>query len=149
MRSRPVSLKSKAIGLLARREYSRSELEHKLTARGAERGQVRPLLDELIAEGYLSDARYARALAAQKQGGYSRRRIAEALKSKGVERIDIDAALEAVEVDDGAALRALWQRRFGRMPMDERDKARQVRFLQSRGFSLSAILKLLREAATD
>jgi regulatory protein len=147
VRSRPVSLKSKAIGLLARREYSRSELEQKLTARGAAREEVRPLLDELIAEGYLSDARYARALTAQKQGGYSRRRIAGTLKSKGVERIDIDAALDAVEVDDAAALRALWQRRFGRIPTDERDKARQVRFLQSRGFALSAILKLLREAA--
>ena len=32
-----------------------------------------------------------------------------------------------------------------RRPNDEREKARQVRFLQGRGFSLSAIVKLLRD----
>jgi regulatory protein len=52
-------------------------------------------------------------------------------------------------LDDAAALAALWQRRFGRPPADEREKARQVRFLQSRGFALSAILKLLRGASRD
>jgi len=40
---------------------------------------------------------------------------------------------------------ALWRRKFGTAPANDRDKARQVRFLQSRGFSLSAILKLLRD----
>lgn len=147
MRSRPASLRSKAIGLLARREYARSELEQRLLAKGAAREEVSPLLDELITQGYLSDARYARSLAAQKHGGYSRRRITDELKSRGVARVDIDAALGATELDDAAALRALWQRRFGRVPMDEREKARQVRFLQGRGFALAAILKLLREAA--
>ena len=46
-------------------------------------------------------------------------------------------------------MRALWLRRFGRAPTDDREKARQVRFLQSRGFSLSAIFKLLREPPDD
>jgi regulatory protein len=146
VKSAPVSLRSKAIGLLARREYARSELEQRLLAKGASRQELSPLLDELIAQGYLSDARYARALAAQKHAGYSRRRIADELKSKGIARGDIDAALATIEADDSAALRSLWQRRFGRVPADEREKARQVRFLQARGFALSAILKLLRDA---
>ena len=47
-------------------------------------------------------------------------------------------------IDDDAALLALWQRRFGTAPANDREKARQVRFLQSRGFELSAIFKLLR-----
>ncbi|TMH21848.1 MAG: regulatory protein RecX [Betaproteobacteria bacterium] len=79
-------------------------------------------------------------------GGYSRRRIAEALKAKGIARTDIERALVEAEADDGKALRALWQRRFGKPPADEREKARQVRFLQARGFALSAIFKLLRDA---
>jgi regulatory protein len=69
------------------------------------------------------------------------------LKSKGIARTDIERALVEAETDDEKALRALWQRRYGKPPMDEREKARQVRFLQTRGFALSAILKLLREAA--
>jgi len=144
--SAPVSLRAQAIRLLARREYARSELEHRLIAKGAPRNEVGFVLDELIAQGYLSDARYARAMATQKAGGYSRRSIAEALKAKGIARTDIERALVEAEADDGKALRAVWQRRFGKPPTDEREKARQVRFLQARGFALSAIFKLLREA---
>jgi regulatory protein len=86
-------------------------------------------------------------MATQKAGGYSRRSIAEGLKSKGIARTDIEQALAEAETDDEKALRALWQRRFGKPPADEREKARQVRFLQARGFALSAIFKLLRDAA--
>ncbi|HEX8012759.1 MAG TPA: regulatory protein RecX [Casimicrobiaceae bacterium] len=139
-----LSLRDRAIRLLARREYARAELERQLLGKGGERSEVRALLDALAAEGYLSDARYARSIAAQKAGRYSRRSIAEGLKARGVGRDDIDAALAEAPVDDDAALTALWRRRFGRAPADERDKARQVRFLQARGFALSAILKLLR-----
>jgi regulatory protein len=147
MRSAPVTLRAQAISLLARREYARSDLEQRLIAKGAPRSEVGVVLDELVAQGYLSDARYARAMATQKAGGYSRRSIAEGLKSKGIARTDIERALVEAETDDEKALRALWQRRYGKPPVDEREKARQVRFLQTRGFALSAILKLLREAS--
>jgi regulatory protein len=118
-----------------------------LIAGGAPRSEVGLVLDDLIAQGYLSDARFARAMATQKAGGYSRRSITEALKAKGVARTDIERALSEAQTDDDKALRALWQRRFGKLPTDDREKARQVRFLQARGFALSAILKLLREGA--
>jgi len=102
------------------------------------------VLDALVAEGLLSDGRYARAVAHRKAGSFSRRNIVEVLKAAGVARQEIDAALAETQIDDDATLRALWQRRFGRPPGDEKEKARQVRFLQSRGFALSSILKLLR-----
>jgi regulatory protein len=138
------TLKQKAIALLARREYGRSELELRLVARGGERSEVRALLEALATQGLLSDARYARSIVARRLGSCSRRRIAEELKAAQIAPEHIDAALAETPADDDAALVALWRRRFGRAPADERDKARQVRFLQSRGFALSAILKLLR-----
>jgi len=137
-------LRAQAIRLLARREYSRSDLEARLRAQGASRAEAMAVLDELAAQGYLSDARFARAFAEQKRGRYSRRSIANELKVKGVDAGDIDAAL--ADVDDAVALEGLWQRRYGKAPEDEREKARQVRFLQSRGFALSAILAMLRKA---
>ncbi|HVR93437.1 MAG TPA: RecX family transcriptional regulator, partial [Casimicrobiaceae bacterium] len=70
--------------------------------------------------------------------------IAGGLKAKGVAPGDIDDALREADLDDDAALLALWQRRFGQVPTGDREKARQVRYLQARGFSVSAILKLLR-----
>jgi regulatory protein len=100
-------------------------------------------------QGYLSDDRFARAVVRQKSGAYSKRAIAQTLKAKGV---TCDAATEALgenAIDDQDALVALWRRRFGRAPADDREKARQIRFLQSRGFSLSAIFKLLRDPPVE
>lgn len=142
------SLKAKAIGCLARRDYARSELRHKLLGMRGEGAPdavtVDALLDELAALGYLSDARFARAVVTRKTGSYSQRAIAQVLKAKGVAADTVAEALTTAEGDDATALIAIWQRRFGEPPRDEREKARQVRFLQSRGFSLSAIFKLLR-----
>jgi regulatory protein len=143
------SLRDRAIRLLARREYARAELERRLLAHGGEASEVRAVLSELEAEGLLSDARYARALVARRGKSFSRARIVQELKAAGLARDEIDAAVAEAELDDDAALRALWQRRFGRAPVDERERARQVRFLQSRGFALSAILKLLRGAPAE
>ncbi len=141
-----VSLRDRAIRLLARREYARAELERRLLARGGERAEVGAVLSELESDGLLSDARYARAVVARRAESFSRSRIVEELRAAGLSRDQIDAALAAAELDDDTALRAIWQRRFGRAPVDERERSRQVRFLQSRGFALSAILKLLRGA---
>ena len=142
--ARPVSLKAQAVRLLARREYARADLEQRLVAHGASRDDVTAVLDELSAQGLLSNERFAQALVAQKAGSYSRRSIRGELKRKGVSGEAMDGALDDASIDADAALLALWQRRFGAAPANDREKARQVRFLQSRGFELSAILKLLR-----
>ena len=147
----PKSLKARAIALLARREYSRLELRAKL---GGERGQsgddvkstdIEALLDELAGLGYLSDARFAQGMVRQKSGAFSKRAIGASLKARGVEGAVATSALSGVEIDDHDAMVALWRRRFGVPPSNDKEKARQVRFLQSRGFSLSAIFKLLRD----
>ena len=142
------TLRAQAIRLLATREYARAELERRLVGTGADPGEVRSTLDDLSAQGLLSNQRFARAFVVQKAGRFSRRTIASGLKAKGVAADDIDEALRDADLDDDAALKTLWQRRFGQPPADDREKARQVRYLQARGFSLSAILKLLR-AATE
>ena len=145
----PKSLKARAIGHLARREYARAELRDKLLATGAPAAEVDPVVDELAAQGFLSDERFAHALVRQKSGGYSRRSIAHALKAKGVAGEVVTDALDGGDADDATTMVALWRRRFGRAPADDRERARQVRFLQSRGFGLSAILKLLRDPPAD
>ena len=114
------SAKALAVRWLARRDLSRSELTQRLQRRGIEDADIERALDELAALGYLSDARYASAVVAQRKGRYGKRAIVHAL--------------------------ALWQRRFGEAPRDERDKARQVRFLQARGYSLSVALSVMRKA---
>ena len=146
-------LKARAIALLARREYSRAELRGKLLA-GADRDTVAvadidAMLDELAALGYLSDARFAAAVARRKSGGFSKRSIGATLKARGVTGDTAADALASVEIDDEVTLVALWRGRFGRAPANDKEKTRQVRFLQSRGFSLSAIFKFLRNPPGD
>ena len=144
---KPVSLKAQAVRLLARREYARDELEQRLIAKGASRDEVAAVLDELASQGLLSNERFAHALVAQKSGSYSRRSIRGELKRKGVSGDAIENAIGDAPIEDDAAMLALWQRRFGTPPANDREKARQIRFLQSRGFALSAIFKLLRSFA--
>jgi regulatory protein len=141
---KPVSLKAQAVRLLARREYARDDLQQRLIAKGAARDEVVAVLDELSSQGLLSNERFAHALVAQKSGSYSRRSIRGELKRKGVSGDAIEDAIGDAPIEDEAAMLALWQRRFGTPPANDREKARQIRFLQSRGFELSAIFKMLK-----
>ena len=140
----PRTLKAQAVAYLARREYSRTELRSRLLKGDVSGEAVDAALDELAAAGLLSDARFAHAVVRQKSGAYSRRAISETLKAKGMTADEAAGALAGHEIDDADAMVALWRRRFAAAPRNDREKARQVRFLQSRGFALSAIFRLLR-----
>jgi len=145
-RAKP-SAKALAVRWLARRDLSRTELSQRLQRRGIEEPEIERALDELAALGYLSDARYASAVVAQRKGRYGKRAIVHALAARGIGGDDATNALSQLAGNDEAAdALALWQRRFGQPPRDERDKARQVRFLQARGYSLSVALAVMRKA---
>ena len=91
------------------------------------------VLDELAALGYLSDARFAQAVVAQKQ----RRATASAPSARSAEGAAASTATPprrrspASTIDDLDAMVALWRRRFGTPPANDSEKARQVRFLLS------------------
>ena len=108
---------------------------------------IEAALDDFERFGYLSDARYAHALVAQLAGHLGRRAIARDLRERGIAADEAKAALSPLaERDELADATALWQRRFGRAPADERERARQVRFLVSRGFSAATAFRVLRAA---
>lgn len=141
----PRTLKQRAIALLARREYARAELAARLIATGAQRDEVDALLEELARLGYLSDERFAGALVRRMSGQRAPRAIAAELRERGVAKEVAIAALAAAgPIDELEAARALWQRRFGKAPSDEREKARQLRFLVARGYPLSIAWRVLR-----
>ena len=144
----PASIRSTAIRLLARREYARAELAARLRDRGANTDEIAQTLDDLERLGYLSDERYARMLVAQRAGRYGKRAIAHTLAERGVAA---DAAREALDAlpanDELAQATALWERRFAQAPADDRERAKQVRFLTSRGYDLSTALKVVRRVS--
>lgn len=86
----------------------------------------------------------------QKAGRFSRRAIAHDLEGRGVARAAVrDALVRLADADELAEATALWQRRFGRLPADDREKSRQVRFLLSRGYSTEIAFKVLRAAGAS
>ncbi len=122
--------------LLARREHSRAELGRKLSRAGADPGLLEEVLDQLEAERLLSDERFVEAFVrSRRERGQGPLKIADELRRRGV----ADELLSRhVDPDDpswtGLAAVAR-ERRFGAPPADERDRARQLRFLAGRGFT--------------
>ncbi len=137
---------------MARREYSRAELRGKLLPHvqaDADSEQLQSvnldaLLDDLIARGWLSDVRAATQLMHVKRSRFGTQRITHELRQKGIAEELISDALPDLKESELAAACEVWQRKFGALPQDDKEKARQIRFLQSRGFALNVILQALR-----
>jgi regulatory protein len=141
------SLKVRAMRLLARREHSREELRRKLAPKMAEGENLEAVLDDLAMRGWLSDARFAEQSIRAKSRRYGPLKLAHALRAKGVDEEAIATAFRAAGGDGLSNLESVWKTRFKALPSDDRERARHVRFLQGRGFSLDAILKFLREGS--
>lgn len=139
------SLRAQAMRLLARREHSRLELARKLSRLAEEGDNVEVVLDELVQKGWLSDARYAEQSVRAKARRYGPLKVAHELRCKGIGEETIEAAFRAAGVDGLADMRRVWSSRFNHRPENDRERARQVRFLQGRGFPLDPVLKFLRE----
>jgi regulatory protein len=136
------ALRAQALRLLARREHTRAELQQKLAAAG-DAPQIAVLLDQLEAAGLLSDARFAESFVASRAARFGAARLRHELRLRGVADQLIDEAL-ATGTDELARAREVWRRKFGVPPADARDYGRQLRFLQSRGFSVDTFKSLLK-----
>ena len=139
----PASCKRQAFDLLARREHSRRELERKLASRGFAEDLIGPALDDLEASGALATARFTESfIRARVARGKGPVRIRAELAERGV--ADGAALLRDSDVDWVEEARAARTKRFGAaLPRDFKERARQMRFLQSRGFNSAQIAAAL------
>ena len=134
---------------LARREHSRAELHSKLLPHVQDGEDVEAVLDELAQRNWLSDARAAEQMVTQRRSRYGSQRIAHELRQKGIGEELIAGALPQLKASELEAAREVWSKKFGQPAQDQKERARQARFLQSRGFSMDAILKVLKNAAVN
>ncbi|MBK9160490.1 MAG: recombination regulator RecX [Nitrosomonadales bacterium] len=146
-------LRTRALKLLARREYSRAELRDRLSHAQTDEDsgppspeQVDALLDDLVERGWLSDARAAAQLVHARRDRFGTRRIAHELRQKGIAENLIADTLPELKESELEAAQEVWQKKFGVAPHEAKEKARQVRFLQSRGFSMDVIFRVIRGA---
>lgn len=129
--------------LLARREHSRLELEQKLAVRSFEVTLVADVLDDLEREGLLSAYRFAQSFVdARYARGQGPSRIRQELAARGIESAAADLGDE--RFDWNAKAREARIKRFGEaLPSSLAEKARQIRFLEYRGFSHDQIRRAL------
>ena len=103
------------------------------------------MLDDLTARRLLSDARYVEARINARRARFGDARLAFELRTQGVGEELVDAAL-ATGDDELSRARLIWQRKFAGKPCagDARERARQSRFLLSRGFSAETVRQVMR-----
>ena len=145
----PISLKGRALRYLAAREHSRAELVRKLAAYEEEPGHIERVLDDLQAKGFISEARVAASLVYRRGARLGERRLRQELRAKGLDADTVAQALEPLHGTEPARARAVWQRKFGAPATDAAGRAKQMRFLLTRGFSMDVVRQVLQGRNDD
>jgi regulatory protein len=138
-----LTVRQRALNYLARREYTRDELYRKLRPYADESDSLEDLLADFKARGWLSEQRFVEQVVHVRSGRYGSRYIAHELREKGVAEELIEQALPELKDADLETARTVWEKKFGKLPEDAKERVKQMRFLQSRGFGLDVIGKLL------
>jgi len=137
------SLKGRALRLLSQREHSRAELERKLAEHETEPGQLARALDELQARGFINEERVVESVIHRRAGKLGTARIRQELVAKGLSGEAVAEAMEQLRGTELARAREVWGRKFGEPATDPKEKARQIRFLVSRGFAAEVVRKIV------
>jgi regulatory protein len=159
------SLKARALRLLSLREYSRKTLAAKLaesearwTKLGIDQADKTPqlttmnieaVLDDFEARGWLSDERFAEALVRRRSERYGIRKIADELERAGVDSKQSAELLGALKETEFQRAYDLWSRKYGAKAQDQKERARQYRFLVSKGFSLDVVSRIIGGQSPD
>lgn len=157
------SLKARALRLLSMREYSRKGLASKLAESSArmlklkptEEGteacvteipltvQIEAVLDDFEARGWLSDQRFAEALVRRRSERFGTRKIQDELSQAGIDSAKTVDLLKNLKETEYQRAHELWQRKFGALATEQKERARQYRFLASKGFSSDVVSKVV------
>jgi regulatory protein len=164
------SLKARALRLLSQREHSRAELAKKLSdyislqakadrTRNAQdkdqeqrqadtpalphEVQITAILDDFEKRGWLSDTRFAEALVRRRSERYGLRRIKDELQRAGVASDASAALLDGLKLTEFERAKELFERKFGEIAEDQKIRARQYRFLVSKGFNPEIVAKVI------
>ncbi len=132
----PPEARKKAMDFLARREYGQTELIKKLADKGYDRDVAEQAVRQLTEEGLQSDQRFAESFVQSRiNQGKGPVKIRLDLGQRGIGDAVIELAIEAAGANWFELARDVRLRKFGGdSPPDFKAKAKQMRFLQYRGF---------------
>jgi regulatory protein len=134
--SDPTEARKKAMDYLARREHGRDELLDKLTKYGFDTNIADDAITQLVADGLQNDQRFVEAFVRSRiNQGKGPAIIRADLRQRGLDESLVEDGLSESEQDWCELARKVYAKKFGtEYSWDFKEKARQMRFLQSRGF---------------
>jgi regulatory protein len=141
-----ISLRARALRYLSMREHSRLELGRKLSRHAQEGDDVDALLDSLEAAKLLSQSRFSESLVHRRATRFGNNRILSELQSHGIDPASLTEIKANLADDEVARAREVWRKKFDHIPADAGERAKQMRFLQQRGFSHQTIQAVIRNS---
>ncbi|MBQ0761280.1 MAG: regulatory protein RecX [Zhongshania sp.] len=135
------NIKLKAMDFLARREYSRQELQQKLSQRFPESSEIDQVLDDLIVDGLQADSRFAESFFRLRvNAGYGPQYIRAELRQRGVAEVLITDVFFEQDVDWQDVARQLFEKKYGGEDVsDAKLRAKCMRYMQYKGFAFEHI----------
>lgn len=143
------SLKGRALRLLAQREHSRAELQRKLASHEETPGELAQALDELQARGFIDEQRVIESVIHRRAARLGASRVRQELQAKGLPAEAVAQAVDGLRGSELERAREVWRKKFGRVPADAADWARQARFLVARGFDAGVARRIIGDAGRD
>ena len=139
----PPSLTARALRLLGQREHSRAELERKLARYEETPGTLAQVLDGLVAKDFINEGRVIDSVVHRRSAKLGAARIRQELQAKGLEPEAVAQAVNGLKASETARAFAVWHKKFEGPATTPAERAKQVRFLVSRGFGGEAIARVV------
>jgi regulatory protein len=139
----PEALYQAALGLLARRDHATLELINKLKARTDCPDLIPDIISTLTEKNLLNDARFVESYSRMRaHRGYGKLRIQSELQERGIQKALSEANIYTSNIN---AIRKVREKKFGELlPIDNKEKAKQSRYLYYKGFSFDEIKRVLK-----
>ena len=144
--TKPRSIRVVAMDLLSRREHSTYELTQKLKKRDFDIDAIEAALDQLQQDNLLSDSRFIESIVNSRVNtGFGPFKILYELRQKGISTERAEDYLSGLSVEWEPLMAVQRSKKYGPdLPVDYREKMKQARFLQNRGFSPESVMRLFR-----
>ena len=135
-----------AINLLSRREHSQLELKTKLKTKGFGEQAIADAMQLLHERDLQSDLRYLEDFVRSRMlRGYGPLRISHDCRQRGVDENLFNQYMNTEHFDWMQLAQVTYTKKYGgNLPTDASDKAKRIRFMQSKGFPNDIIFQLFK-----
>jgi len=134
-----------AVSYLAKKDYASGELRKMLRRESNDEEIIESVMDKLLSHHYVDDSRLIeKELQKQVNKLHGPTRIKQELRQKGLDTLLIEQAIEDLDVDWFEICQQAKEKKFSdSLPVDAKEKAKMIRYLQYRGHSMTVIMEIL------